>query len=128
MCYYIAFLAQFIPDLMRGTLVHFIATQMTDFMKKFLFISGILACTLSYAQEPSDALRFAYTVPSGTARQQAIGGAMGSLGGDITATFINPAGLGFYKTGDFVFSPSVRFGKNKASFLSRTEKDNQKKI
>ena len=29
---------------------------------------------------------------------------MGSLGGDITAANINPAGLGFYKTKEFVFS------------------------
>ncbi len=53
---------------------------------------------------------------------------MGSLGGDITATFINPAGLGFYKTNDFVFTPSVRFGKNKANFLNRSEKEDQKKF
>src|SRR5688572_4986873 len=97
-------------------------------MKKILFISGIFSCTAIYAQEPADALRFAYTVPSGTARHQAIGGAMGSLGGDITATFINPAGLGFYKTGDFVLSPSVRFGKNKTNYLNRNEKDNQAKF
>ena len=86
------------------------------------------SCTTLIAQEPADALRFSYTTPSGTARNQAIGGAMGSLGGDISATFINPAGLAFYKTGDFVISPSFRFGKNKANFLSREEKEKQKKF
>jgi hypothetical protein len=65
---------------------------------------AILFCCLHFslvlqAQEPDDALRYAWTQPNGTARQQAIGGAMGSLGGDLSALFVNPAGLGFYKTG-----------------------------
>jgi hypothetical protein len=46
----------------------------------------------------------------------AIGGAMGSLGGDITATYINPAGIGFYKTYEFVFTPSLMFNNNKANY------------
>jgi hypothetical protein len=86
------------------------------------FLTIVSSISLS-AQEPADALRFSWTVPSGTARQQAIGGAMGSLGGDVTATFVNPAGLAFYRTGDLVFSPSYRFGKNKASYLGRKEND-----
>ena len=73
------------------------------------------------AQEPADALRNAWNVQSGTARVQAIGGAMGSLGGDITATFVNPAGLGFYRTGDFVFTPTYTFGKTNATYLGRKE-------
>lgn len=40
-----------------------------------------------WAQTPEDALRLSWNVQGGTARAQAIGGAMGSLGGDITATF-----------------------------------------
>jgi hypothetical protein len=62
-------------------------------------------------------------VPGGTARQQAIGGAMGSLGGDISSAYVNPAGLGFYKTGDFVITPGYTFSRNKSTYLSRTEKD-----
>ena len=56
----------------------------------FFAVTGFLQ-----AQLPEDALRMSYIHPSGTAREQAIGGAMGSLGGDITANYINPAGLGF---------------------------------
>ena len=96
-------------------------------MKKVLFIISSSLCTsLLFAQEPVDALRYSWTVPGGTARQQAIGGAMGSLGGDISALFTNPAGLAFYKTGDLVFSPAYRFGNNKATYLGRTEKDKDK--
>jgi hypothetical protein len=91
-------------------------------MRKYiLFLVSILCAEQLIAQEPADALRFSWTVPSGTARQQAIGGAMTSLGGDLTATFINPAGLGFYKTGDLAFSPIYKFKKNKANYFNRTE-------
>ena len=53
----------------------------TTYMKKTGLIFGSLFYSATLlAQEPADALRFAWTVPGGTARQQAIGGAMGSLG------------------------------------------------
>ncbi|HZH94780.1 MAG TPA: aromatic hydrocarbon degradation protein [Flavisolibacter sp.] len=97
-------------------------------MKKTLSLLALCSAAAAYAQEPADALRFSYTAPSGTARHQAIGGAMGSLGGDVTATFVNPAGLGFYKTGDFVLTPSYRFGNNTAGYFGRKEKATQKKL
>ena len=98
-------------------------------MKKILSIAtGFLASIIVYAQEPADALRYSWYVPGGTARIQAAGGAMGSLGGDITATFVNPAGLGFYKTGDFVLSPAFRFGKTNSTYFNRTEKETNQKF
>lgn len=98
-------------------------------MKRVLYIVGFVCPALfAHAQEPADALRFSWTVPSGTARHQAIGGAMGSLGGDLTALYINPAGLALYKTGDVTISPSYRFGKNKASYFGRTEKQDDDKF
>jgi hypothetical protein len=96
-------------------------------MKKIFFIPICIAFSiLTKAQEPADALRFSWTTQNGTARQQAVGGAMGSLGGDISATFVNPAGLGFYKTGDFVFTPAYNLGNTKSTYFGRTE-DKQKK-
>ena len=92
-------------------------------MKRIFLIalsSFFTSCLM--AQEPADALRYSWTVPGGTARQQAIGGAMGSLGGDITAAFVNPAGLAFYRTGDLLITPMYKFGQNKSSYLGRTEK------
>lgn len=80
------------------------------------------------AQSPEDALRFSWNVQNGTARIQAIGGAMGSLGGDITATFVNPAGLGFYRSGDAVLSPGFAFGKTNASYLGRREDTTAKRF
>lgn len=75
-----------------------------------------------FAQEPADALRYSWFIPSGTARQQAVGGAMTSLGGDLSAAYVNPAGLGFYKTGDFVLTPGYSFGNNKSTYYGLTEK------
>lgn len=95
-------------------------------MKKIFFISVmILSCHALFAQEPADALRFSWLTPSGTARQQAVGGAMTSLGGDISATFVNPAGLAFYKTGDFVLTPAFQLTKNNSTYYSRSEKANK---
>ena len=96
-------------------------------MKKVFFIASFIASWVPVlAQEPADALRMSWTIQSGTARQQAVGGAMGSLGGDISATYVNPAGLGFYKTGDFVFTPAYNLGNTKSTYLGRTD-DKQKK-
>jgi hypothetical protein len=81
-----------------------------------------------YAQEPGDALRYSWLQPSGTARSQAIGGAITSLGGDITSTFINPAGLGLYKTNEFVLTPGFQFANNKAGYLGTESKTNASKF
>jgi hypothetical protein len=98
-------------------------------MKKIFFIIASIASTsLVQAQEPADALRYSWYSSSGTARQQALGGAMASLGGDVSATFVNPAGLGFYKTGDFVLTPGYNFLNNKATYLGHTEKENRSNV
>ncbi|MEO7393656.1 MAG: aromatic hydrocarbon degradation protein [Chitinophagaceae bacterium] len=91
--------------------------------KIFLLLTCIVSAAALFAQEPADALRFSWYTSSGTARQQAVGGAMASLGGDLTAAYINPAGLGFYKTGDFVLTPGFNFLNNKSTYYGRTEKD-----
>ncbi len=68
------------------------------------------------AQFPEDALRYGYPVPSGTARSQAIGGAMGSLGGDISAAHINPAGIALFKNNELVITPQYNMLTNKFEY------------
>ncbi len=80
----------------------------------FLFM---LTPTLVFAQFPEDALRYGYPVMGGTARNMAIGGAMGSLGGDLTAAHINPAGIGLYKNSEIVLSPAFQFGNFSYDYL-----------
>ena len=88
----------------------------------YLFLFFLFIFSSSYAQQPEDALRYSFlTQDGGTARNQAIGGAGGALGGEFTSLFINPAGLGFYKTGDFAFTPAFSFQNSKSNYLNNTE-------
>jgi len=91
-------------------------------MKYFFFLFCIILSLQLSAQIPEDALRVSWVAPSGTARQQAIGGAMGSLGGEITSAFVNPAGIGFYKTSEVVFSPGFRFQTDKSDYRGTNTK------
>src|SRR5437868_6165556 len=86
-------------------------------MKTKYFIALCL-CLIgkAYAQEPVDALRYSYLTQGGTARNQAIGGAGASLGGEFSSMFINPAGLGFYKTNEFVLSGALGIQKAKSTY------------
>ncbi|MEO7922971.1 MAG: aromatic hydrocarbon degradation protein [Chitinophagaceae bacterium] len=98
-------------------------------MKKIFFVlAALVSAPALFAQEPADALRYSWYTSSGTARQQAVGGAMTSLGGDLSAAFVNPAGLGFYKTGDVVFSPGYKFVNNKSTYYGRTEQDKKNNL
>lgn len=87
-------------------------------MKKILLFIFSFQCFyfISNAQLPDDALRTAWFIPGGTARNISIGGAMGSLGGDIAANHINPAGIGLYRTREIVLSPGFVFNNNKINY------------
>ncbi|HJS53804.1 MAG TPA: hypothetical protein VJ765_04650 [Chitinophagaceae bacterium] len=82
----------------------------------------LLSSYISFSQSPESALRLSWYQQRGTARNQAIGGAMVSLGGDATANHINPAGLAFFKTSDFILTPGVEFGKDKSNFRGEVNK------
>lgn len=86
-------------------------------MKKIISLFLLVTSAIIVkAQVPEDALRNAWFIPGGTARTMAIGGAMGSLGGDITANNINPAGIGLYKTREIVLTPGVMMNNNKFNY------------
>ncbi len=73
-------------------------------MKIIYTIILSLVVSNSFAQTPDEALRTAWFTQNGSARIIAIGGVMGSLGGDISAAHINPAGIGLYRTKEIVLS------------------------
>lgn len=92
-------------------------------MKATYLIAFILfAITKIYAQEPADALRYSWLTQNGTARNQAIGGAGASLGGEFSSLFINPAGLGFYKTSEFVLTPGYSLKNFNSTYKTNSEK------
>ena len=86
-------------------------------MKNTLSIAlFFLTASRALAQVPEDVIRLTYNTPSGTARNQAIGGAGGSLGGEITSTYINPAGLGFFKLSEIVLSPGFTLAQSDGNY------------
>lgn len=80
------------------------------------------------AQDESDALRYSYLTPGGTARMQAAGGTGISLGGDPGDLTLNPAGIGLFKTGDFSFTPGFQSTSTKASYLGDAQSDNKNNL
>lgn len=76
-------------------------------LRSWLLILVTCTCSSLFAQDALDALRFGQWNPVNSARIQAIGGANASLGGDISATFINPAGLAQFKTNEVVLTPGL---------------------
>lgn len=94
-------------------------------MKKVL-LPALLSLSINvFAQNPADVINYSFYPQNGSARNIAIGGAMGSLGGDISATYVNPAGLGFYRTGEFVLTPGFLLNKNKSLYRESTNKDSK---
>ena len=62
-------------------------------MKRILFLLvTVFLTTFSNAQNSTDGLRYASENTTGTARFNALSGAFGALGGDMSALSINPAG------------------------------------
>ncbi len=99
-------------------------------MKKFVFIGFAMSlCSWAYAQSFVDnALLFSRTIPGGSARIQALGGAQVSLGGDYSAAFSNPAGLGMYNRSEFTFSPGYAVSNIESNYAGITTDINKSKI
>jgi hypothetical protein len=85
-------------------------------LKPYLVFALVAVSAPAFSQLPEDAIRTSWYAPFGTARQQAIGGAMGSLGGEISSIYVNPAGLGLYKTSEIVLTPGLSLLGSKGSF------------
>ncbi len=96
-------------------------------MKKnaVFILFGLLMTFPVFSQTPEDALRNAWYIPGGSARTLAVGGVMGSLGGDITAASVNPAGIGLYKTREWVLSPAWMMNQNTADFRGTNSSQNK---
>ena len=97
-------------------------------MQKLLSLFICFVAAKSFAQIPEDAIRYSWFTQNGTARTLAIGGAMGSLGGDISATFVNPAGIGFYKTNEASISPGFLINKIKTEYRGTQFNDSKNKF
>lgn len=96
-------------------------------MKYFNYIFSLCTVVMftgvTNAQLPEDVIKYSWQPVNGSARFISIGGASTALGGEITSTFTNPAGIGMYKTGDFVLSPGFKFLSNSSNFRGNALKE-----
>lgn len=96
-------------------------------MKAKSFISAIVMMGMVssvYAQNEDDAIRYSNIVPLGTAKFISMSGALGAVGGDMTAITYNPAGVGVYRNYQFSFSPMWSTDKATAKYYGTTASDN----
>lgn len=73
-------------------------------MKKSIIFIITLACSFASAQNINDVLRFSNDNTQGTARYQAMSGAFGALGGDLSSLNVNPAGSAVFNNSLITFS------------------------
>jgi len=96
-------------------------------MKKYIIISSLfLTTTLSgFAQSESDVLISSQTNLTGTARSTGLSGAMGAVGGDMSAISINPAGIAVYRSSEFSMSTGVISNSTEGTNHGLTMSDNK---
>ena len=97
-------------------------------MKRILFSAAVLLCSGAYAQIPEDALRYSWYHQNGSTRINSVGGTMGSLAGDISSIYVNPAGLAFFNTREISFGLSNTEVRTRALFRDSITRSNKSVI
>lgn len=78
----------------------------------------IAAYALVRAQNATDALRYSLFEYNSTARSVGSGSALGALGADFSVLSTNPAGLGWYRRSEFVFTPAISASSVQSQFAN----------
>ncbi|MDT0622264.1 OmpP1/FadL family transporter [Croceitalea vernalis] len=84
------------------------------------FIMGMV-CLIATAQNINDVVRFGTENLQGTARYQAMSGAFGALGGDLSSLNVNPAGSAVFNYSQFGVSGTNYNRNNDATYGSSTQ-------
>ncbi len=89
-------------------------------MNKTIKISVLAAFTVLsvQAQNETDALRYSQTTFGGTARYNAMAGAFGALGANMSSLSSNPAGLGLYQKSEIAFTPNSYNQSTSSNYIS----------
>jgi hypothetical protein len=85
-------------------------------MKKIFLIFSLISIT-GFSQNINDVMLFSGENIQGTARYNAMSGAFGALGGDMTAINANPAGGAVFNNSTFTGTLGVYGGRNDASYF-----------
>jgi len=84
---------------------------------------------LSKAQDFRDALKFSTFETVGSARAIGVNGTMGALGADFSSAYGNPAGLAWYRKGEFSIATGFQLANAKSTLISgvggNTQKENK---
>ncbi len=80
----------------------------------------VLLAIISFAQNEDDALRYSRLAPVGTARFTSMGGAFGSLGGELGCAAYNPAGIGVFRSSQMTFSGAWSTMRNQAEYYGQS--------
>lgn len=91
--------------------------------KNILLLATLLLISVLNAQGIIDGLRYGTDVTTGTARFNALSGAFGALGGDLSAIAINPAGSAVFLQNNVTFTFSVDDIDNKANYFGTNTRD-----
>lgn len=92
-------------------------------MKKIsLFVLSIFGVLTMQAQDYTDALRYSETFVGGDARFMAMGGALSSLGANISAMSVNPASSAVFKKSVVEFTPTYFYTKSENNYNGGEEK------
>ena len=98
----------------------------------FSLLTALCFASVLQAQQttPNDALRLTDKGLNGTARFKAMSGAFGAVGGDLSATNINPAGSALFNHNVTSFSFGLNNKKNTSNYLGteNNKKDNNIEI
>ncbi|MDP5230791.1 MAG: outer membrane protein transport protein [Cellulophaga sp.] len=93
-------------------------------MKKYFILITLFVCSIVAAQNITDVLRYSADNTQGTARYQAMSGAFGALGGDLSSLNVNPAGSAVFNNSLISFSGSNYNVKNSAAGSPEVNRNN----
>ena len=97
-------------------------------MKKITITFLFLVSVFTYAQEIQDALRYSQDNLNGTARFNAMAGAFGALGGDLSAITINPAGSSIFNNNQIGFSLNNNNLRNKSNYFGTQNRERENSL
>ncbi|TLF45612.1 OmpP1/FadL family transporter [Maribacter aurantiacus] len=97
-------------------------------MKRIFTFITLCLCLTASAQNINDVLRYGLEELPGTARFQAMGGAFGALGGDMSAININPAGSAVFNNSLMTLSGTHFRRENDANYSGTLSNTNRNEI
>lgn len=97
-------------------------------MKKITLTCLFLVSFFTYGQEIQDALRYSQDNLNGTARFNAMAGAFGALGGDLSAITINPAGSSVFNNNQIGFSLNNNNLNNKSNYFGTQNRERENSL